>query len=197
MPNLALFDFDGTITHADTFTPFLHFAVPRWRIAAGGVALSPMIAGYKLGLVSAPTMRAYLVAAGFRGRLKAEVQSAGERYGNDVIPGVLRSEAMAKIAWHKERGDRVVVVSASLDVYLSVWCRSLDLDLICSELEEREGVLTGRYRRGDCTGKEKARRVVERYDMSSYPVVFAYGDTPEDRDMLELAHKKYYRWREV
>jgi len=27
--------------------------------------------------------------------------------------------------------------------------------------------------------------------------VYAYGDTPDDREMLELAHKKYYRWHEV
>ncbi|NUF45325.1 HAD-IB family hydrolase, partial [Acinetobacter pittii] len=25
----------------------------------------------------------------------------------------------------------------------------------------------------------------------------AYGDTPNDYAMLELAHKKYYRWEEV
>ncbi len=195
--DLALFDFDGTISHTDTFTPFLYFAVPRWRIAAGGVALGPLIAGYKLGFVPTPALRAWLVAAGFRGRRAADVRRLGERYAGDVIPGVLRNEAIAKINWHKQRGDTVVVVSASLDVYLSPWCRALGLDLICSELGEREGVLSGRYRHGDCTGAEKARRVVERYDLSRYSVVHAYGDTSEDRALLELAHRKYYRWREV
>jgi hypothetical protein len=29
--DLALFDFDGTITTGDTFTPFLRFAIPRRR----------------------------------------------------------------------------------------------------------------------------------------------------------------------
>ena len=114
-----------------------------------------------------------------------------------MIPGVVRAEASAKIAWHKQRGDTVVVVSASLDVYLSAWCRSLGLDLICSELDDRDGVLTGRYRFGDCTGAEKARRVVERYDISRYAVVHAYGDTSEDRALLALGHRRYYRWQEI
>lgn len=33
--NLALFDFDGTITTADTFTNFLRFAVRRHRLVVG------------------------------------------------------------------------------------------------------------------------------------------------------------------
>jgi hypothetical protein len=28
-------------------------------------------------------------------------------------------------------------------------------------------------------------------------VVFAYGDTIEDRDMLTLAHRRIYRWAEI
>jgi hypothetical protein len=43
----------------------------------------------------------------------------------------------------------------------------------------------------------RLRRIVERYEPSRYPVVYAYGDTSEDREMLGLAHKKYYRWREI
>jgi phosphatidylglycerophosphatase C len=27
--------------------------------------------------------------------------------------------------------------------------------------------------------------------------VYAYGDTSEDREMLALAHRKYFRWTEV
>jgi phosphoserine phosphatase len=30
-----------------------------------------------------------------------------------------------------------------------------------------------------------------------YALVYAYGDSGEDREMIELAHKKYYRWTEI
>jgi hypothetical protein len=41
------------------------------------------------------------------------------------------------------------------------------------------------------------RRILERYDLSRYAVIYAYGDTSDDREMLELAHRKFYRWREI
>jgi phosphatidylglycerophosphatase C len=50
--NLALFDFDGTITRGDTWTPFLRYSATRPRIAAA-VLLSPLIVAYKAGWISA------------------------------------------------------------------------------------------------------------------------------------------------
>ena len=41
--NLALFDFDGTITECDTFTPFIKKAIPRSRMIVGRLLLMPSI----------------------------------------------------------------------------------------------------------------------------------------------------------
>jgi len=43
--NLALFDFDGTITHNDTFSLFLKFSLSRKTQILGGLRLAPYIAG--------------------------------------------------------------------------------------------------------------------------------------------------------
>jgi phosphatidylglycerophosphatase C len=195
--NLALFDFDGTITFADTFTPFLYFAVEPKRLAIGKIVLAPVVAMCKLGMISVSTGRASAAAVGFRGRHEDDVRQMGTTYASDVLPGVIRPNALERINWHKGQGDVVVVVSASLDAYLEEWCRQLSLDVICTELEAKNGVLTGRYLNADCTGKEKPRRILEKYNLRDYPVVYAYGDTEEDRDMLRLATKKYFRWREI
>jgi MFS family permease len=64
-------------------------------------------------------------------------------------------------------------------------------------VEERAGRLTGRCLDGDCSGAEKVRRIRERFDLSRYTLLYAYGDTPDDREMLDLADRKYYRGREV
>lgn len=45
-----------------------------------------------------------------------------------------------------------------------------------------------------CMGEEKVRRV--RFDLVSYPLVYAYGDTKENLELLALAHRRVYRWRE-
>jgi len=195
--NLALFDFDGTITTREMFRPFIEFAVSPRRRTFGGALLAPMVAGYKLGWVSPNRMRRSAVRFGFRGVPEAHASAQGELFAREVLPGVLRPQALERIQWHKEQGDRVVVVSGALDVYMSHWCRTHELELVCSRLESRDGRLTGRYRGEQCVNAEKARRVRDAYDLAAYPVIYAYGDTPEDRDLLGMAHRRYFQWQEV
>ena len=104
---------------------------------------------------------------------------------------------LERIDWHRRRGDRIVVVSASLDVYLAPWCQERGLELICTEMEFRDGRATGRYLEGDCSGERKIVRVRERLSLDAYAEIHAYGDTREDLPMLAAAHHKYYRGRKV
>ena len=104
---------------------------------------------------------------------------------------------MDRIQWHKDRGDKIVVVSASLDVYHTHWCSEHDVELICTQIEYREEICTGEYLGADCTGPEKAKRVNEIYDLSQFDDVNCYGDTSEDSELLELGTKKYFRWKLV
>lgn len=195
--NLALFDFDGTITDRELFADFVAGAVPAHRLRLGRWLFMPMVLGYKLGLVSGSTIRARVARFGFQGLDVATAEQAGRRFADEVLPGAIRPEALQRIAWHREQGDTVVVVSGAFDLYLRHWCERHGLDWICSALEAEDGVLTGRYRGAQCVGAEKPRRVGERYDLSRYGQIYAYGDTREDLDMLALAHRRWYRWQEV
>lgn len=192
--NLALFDFDGTLTHADSFTAFVLYAAGTRRLVSGTVALLPLIARYRLGRVRGPEMRAAMVRRAFGGRRFAEVLDLGERFSSDVLPELVRPRALERLRWHRARGDEVAVVSASLSLYLAPWCLRHGVDLLCSELEVQDGVLTGAYAGLDCTGDEKARRVRARYALDRYDAVYAYGDTVEDRELLALAGRAFHRW---
>jgi HAD superfamily hydrolase (TIGR01490 family) len=195
--NLALFDFDGTITSGDTWTPFMRFAVRPGRLLLGGVLLGPVAAGHRLGLLSASRGRRMAARVGFWGENASGVRQLGVEYAQHVLPRMVRPAALERIAWHTAQGDEVVVVSAALDVYLGPWCERLGLACISTILEERRGQLTGGYLHGDCCGAEKARRILQRYELGGYSRVYAYGDSAEDREMLELAHRKFYRWKEI
>jgi phosphatidylglycerophosphatase C len=192
--NLALFDFDGTITVGDSWTPFMKAAVRPARLFAGRIALVPVVVGYRLGAVSASTARQVATRVGLQGDAADRVRQIGVDYAMTVLPDTVRPVAAARLAWHKEQGDRIVVVSASLDAYLHHWCHRNEVEVICTQLEERQGKLTGRYTSGDCTGPEKVRRIRERYDLAQFAHIYAYGDSEDDREMLELAHEKYFRW---
>jgi len=194
--DLALFDFDGTITNGDTWTPFIRSIANRRQRTTGLIVFAPVMVGYMLRMISGARARPLVARFVLRGRSAADVARAGASYAADRLPACVRQTALDRIAWHKQCGDRVVVVSGSLDAYLRPWCEALGVDLICTELEIRDGLLTGRYLYGDCTGPRKAARIRERLTLSDYETIYAYGDSAEDAELLELAHRRFYRWRE-
>jgi HAD superfamily phosphoserine phosphatase-like hydrolase len=142
--DLALFDFDGTITVKGTYPGFVRFAARPRRKIVGGILLSPLLIGYQGQLVSDATIRKAMSRIAFRGDDPQRVRRLGERYASEVLPGLTRPAALERIAWHQARGDEVAIVSASLDVYLEPWCRSLGVEAICTQLEAADGRLTGR-----------------------------------------------------
>lgn len=194
--DLALVDFDHTVTTCDTYARFLRsLATPR-QLAASKWSIGPWLAGYRLGLVSAAALRTRVTRVVFSGGDPRQVAEAGERYAAEQLPALLRPEMMQRIHWHRARGDTVVLVSGSLDAYLQPWCDRHGLELLCNRLEAVDGRLTGRYLGGD-RGAHKAADIRARYDVDAYARVHAYGDSREDRPMLALAHERWYRGRRI
>lgn len=195
--NLALFDFDGTITNQDTYTKFLFYVTPKHRVIATLILAAPIIILYKLGLLKASRTRPVLSRIVFWNRRAPEVLESAKEFAEHYLPSVTREEALAKIKWHKERGDEIYVVSASLNSYLSFWCKAQGIKFICSELELKDNKLTGRYVSGDCSLDNKVKGIKSTLDLSAFETIFAYGDTEEDTPMLALADEKYFRWQRI
>lgn len=194
---LALFDFDGTITTEDTYTQFLLSATPKPRLLLGFMLLLPFILLYKLKLFPAYRLRPVLSWFAFAGRKQQVLQQLGKDFADTYLPQVLRPEVMLQIQQHQQSGDKLVLVSASLDVYLEIWCQAHGFELLCSTLEIKKGRATGRYLYGDCYGQNKVKAIAQRYGLSKFDTVYAYGDTPEDKPMLALAKKQFYQGKPV
>ncbi|WP_257388171.1 HAD-IB family phosphatase [Tahibacter caeni] len=191
--DLALFDFDGTLTERETFPLFVRAVTPRLRATACSFALLPLIAGCRLGWIGGTVTRAGIVRVALRGLPAEAVAAAGERFAEAVEPTLLRPQAWARLQRHRDRGDAVAIVPGALDAYLAPWCRAQGLTLFCSSLEQRDGRSTGRYRGAQSVGAEKARCVRAHYDFGRFADVHAYGDTPEDRELMALAAHRHYR----
>ena len=194
--DLALVDFDHTVTTCDTYSRFLRSVATPAQLSAAKWSVGPWLLGYRLRLVSAATLRTRVTRLTFAGRDAAEIQAAGEHHAREVLPGVLRPAMMERIGWHQARRDTVVIVSGSLDAYMRPWCDAHGLALICNRLEVLDGQLTGRYLGGD-RGAHKADDVRAGYDLARFDRVHAYGDSSEDKPMLALAQERWWRGRRV
>jgi len=102
----------------------------------------------------------------------------------------LRSDVAARMRWHQEQGHVVILVSASLGSYLHPLGDLLEVDaVLCAELEEVDGILTGKLEGKNCRGEEKASRIQKWCEGAGIDVedlVYAYGDSTGDVQMLEL-----------
>ncbi len=189
---LALIDFDHTITTCDTYGRFLRRVATPEQLAQAWWKVGPWLLAYRLKLISAARIRARVTRLTFRDRHADDIAAQAAGFSREVLPEVVRPQMLEQIRWHLQQRHTVVVVSGSLDLYLRPWCDALGLELICNRLESRDGRLTGRYADGDCA-PYKAARIRARYDLSRYVRVHAYGDSREDRSMLALAQERWYR----
>jgi HAD superfamily hydrolase (TIGR01490 family) len=189
---LALVDFDHTVTDCDTYARFLRRVATPEQLAQAWWKVGPWLLAYRLKLISAERIRARVTRLTLRDRHADDIATLAAGFSREVLPEVVRPQMLEQIRWHLEQRHTVVIVSGSLDLYLRPWCEALGLDLICNRLESQDGRLTGRYAEGDCA-PQKADRIRARYDLSRYARIHAYGDSREDRPMLALAQERWYR----
>lgn len=194
---IAFFDLDGTITRGDTLLAFIRFCCGKGRVIAGLAALAPVMVLHRLGLIPSGRAKERVLSHFFRGIPDQQFRTLGSRFSRDVLPGMVRERAMDEIRIHQSGGVRVVVVTASLNAWCEAWCRNLGLDLIATEYETNRGIVTGKIVGKNCKGPEKIRRINERFNLEKAVSIYAYGDRKSDRDMLNLAHFKYLKWKRI
>ena len=188
--NLALFDFDGTLCSKDSFTGFIFFALRKRYIVRKGLKILPKIQAYYLNLYPAHAMRQTLFRAMFSESNAQDVQRIADEYAQKLMHS-LDPALFKQLKKHQQLGHEVVLVSASVDLYLEPVCKLLGIKLICTEVEIQRHVLTGAYQTADCSCEQKRIRILEKYDLSSFEKIYAYGNSSEDQDMLELADYRY------
>ncbi|MBV6644181.1 MAG: HAD-IB family hydrolase [Cyclobacteriaceae bacterium] len=191
---IAFFDFDGTITIKDSLFDFLVYSFGTYKVVLSLIVLSPMLGLYLLKLVSNEYAKKKLLSYHLKGRKVSSVSRLGEKYSKDRIDTIVKKSALNRLNEHKIEGHKVVVVSASLELWLKPWCDELNLELIGTKLEIRNERITGQFDGPNCYGAEKKRRILEKYDLDNYPDIYAYGDSKGDREMSSLANHSFYKY---
>jgi len=193
MSNLALFDFDGTITKDDSLIKFIRFAVGDTQTLWGMILLSPMLILYKLKLILNYRAKEIMLSYFFKGVSEQQFKKLATEYSLNHIDKIVRPKAMKKIKWHKSQGHKVVIVSASIECWLKPWCDKNSLELIATRLEIRDSLVRGKLLTKNCYGIEKVNRVKEAYNLNDYDYIYAYGDSRGDRELLEVADERFYK----
>ena len=186
---VAVFDLDGTITRRDTFLPYLRGWLRRHPrpgfLVHALVALLRFPFGGDRG-----RLKSDLIRAGMAGATRGEVRAWTAEYVASLGEREFCPRSLATIALHRTAGDRLVLLSASVDLYVPDIGRRLDFDeTICTEIAWSDGVLDGALVTENRRAAEK-RRCVEEIRVR-FPGVrlAAYGNARSDFDHLAVVEE--------
>lgn len=189
VPTVVAFDVDKTLTRRDCVVPFLRRSI-GWRsvprIVAGAVPLGWAALRRDRDLVKSKATR--MILTGLRRR---DIEDIGAAYAEKILESWMRSDTVQRLRWHRERGHRIVLVSASYSAYLQhLGSRLGCVGVLSCEVEFDEADrCTGKLIDGNCRGAEKERRLrrwLEDVGLETSDL-FAYGDSQGDAELLAMA----------
>lgn len=182
----ALFDFDKTLTRHDSLKLLLGHMVRTIPGAArelGGLLLR--LLPYAAGLVSKEAMKTRTL------RMLCHLP-AGDRgaflhsFCREILAGDLLRQGIERVEEHRRQKQRLVLVSASVDLYMVHLQRMLGFDhLVCTRTASvANPVVVG----ANCYGREKIRRLEKLpwFDRVDWASSWGYSDSDSDLPMLEL-----------
>ena len=197
---LAVFDFDGTLTTGDSLGAFLHRHLGTLGWSWALMRQSPTLLAYVLRLIPNHQAKAALLQLSLQGAAQATLAADAQRLVQTWLPRHLNAWALDELQGHQQAGHTCVLLSASLDIYLSAVAQALEIPhLICTGMEIHQGVCTGRMSTPNCHGEEKWRRLQDWFMQQGRPreswEMHAYGDTRGDVPVLRQADQAWLRGR--
>jgi HAD superfamily phosphoserine phosphatase-like hydrolase len=116
-----------------------------------------------------------------------------ERYVARVLCRGLYAEALAAIAVHRRQGDRLLLMSASTDLYVPRIGAALKFDeTICTKVRWRQdGTLDGHLASANCRGEEKLRCLQALVARERPEYVYAYADSRSDLPHLQWVQRGF------
>ena len=186
--NIAVFDFDGTLTTRDSFLAFIKWACGSVSYYTGFIRFAPMLVLMLLHLYPNWKAKQRVFSHFFKGWQHSWFKALGEDFSAEI--DLMRNEPnIQRLREHVERGDTVYVVSASLPEWVEPWCKNLGVNtVLATEVEvDENGRLTGRFKTKNCFGQEKVDRLLQAEPHREDYFLTAYGDSRGDKELLAFA----------
>lgn len=191
MPSqLVVFDLDETITRHDTLLPYAWGFLIRhrpWRIPLLSAVL-PSVVEFLLGRVDEGRVKESFIKAILGGARRGEIDAWTARFVPPLITHGTFANALQRIEEHRRRGDHLVLMSASTDLYVPAIARQLGFDeSICTGVRWDGDRLNGSLATPNRKGAEKARCFTELRERHPGLDTTAYGNSSTDLPHLRLA----------
>ncbi len=193
MRKLYCFDFDGTLTHSDTMFLFLKYYNSR-AYYLNFIKHIPLFTLLKLNLADAERVKRSFISSVLKGEKKTKLEEVSKQFFEDHYPDLLRNNAMEFISKIDHSKTKSYLVTASLDIWVKPFADKLNMELLATIAEFKDGIFTGKFIGKNCNGDEKVCRIKDAINGQKFDKTIAFGDTKSDRPMLNWAVESHYKF---
>ena len=187
MRKVAVFDFDGTLTTRDTLLEFIKYTHGEAAFFIGLCIFAPVLALMKLHLFPNWKAKQMVFSWFYEDMDYAKFSDYGQRFA-DYVETIRNESTIEKLQELQSSGADVYVVSASIDEWIRPFCKRLAVkDILGTQVEVKDGKLTGRFLTKNCYGQEKVSRLLEVEPNRNEYYLYAFGDSRGDKEMLAFA----------
>jgi phosphatidylglycerophosphatase C len=188
---VAVFDLDGTVTCRDTYLAYLMYVLRRRsRRLPYCFGLPAAVLQFKRGRLSNETLKCRFLAAILGGCSRPEIERHTAGFVEVCVTAMVKPAARARIARHRREGHRLVLASASLDVYATALGTRLGFDdVLCTRVAWVADAIGSSLAGPNLLGEAKLAAVKEALAIgeSSHELTFAYSDHHTDLPLLLFA----------
>jgi HAD superfamily hydrolase (TIGR01490 family) len=190
MRKIVAYDFDGTLTTKDTLIEFIRYACGTGAFVRGFLLYAPLLVLMKLGLFPNWKAKQKVFAHFFKGLTLDAFDSLCHNFVADNRH-LLRPKGVMAIQQALDKGEEVLIVSASIDNWVQPFFP--EVKVLGTQVEVKDGLLTGRFLTKNCYGQEKVNRILALYPNRSEYHLTAYGDSQGDKELLAFADESHYK----
>lgn len=190
---IAVFDFDGTITLKDTFIEFIKFSRGKWRFYFGFLLFSPLLIAMKLKIYPNWKAKQDIFSFFYKGVASEKFNNWCEEFSLE-IDKIVRPKAMEALKLHKRNSDGIIIISASIQNWITPWAEKIGIDIILATkiVTDENGLLSGKFLTKNCYGQEKVNRLLAAFPNRSKYWLIVYGDSLGDKELIEFADNGFY-----
>lgn len=191
-PTITVFDLDGTITRSDTYVAFLLRFLQHRPSRVLRASWLPLAVGmHSVGARDNTWLKATFLRSIAGGESREAVEAVAIELVDELLARGLRPGAVATIDEHRLRGDRLLLATASLDIYVEPLARALGFsEVVCTRVEwDERGRLSGRLAGDNCYGERKLAAVAAHVGDRTDVRLEAYSDHISDLPLLEWSHR--------
>ncbi|HID39332.1 MAG TPA: HAD-IB family hydrolase [Calditrichaeota bacterium] len=186
---VAFFDLDNTIFRVNSGKLMVEHALENGLMKRKDIFRTALLSfAYRLSLISAEMIMAKMSAL-LKGTSEKEMVQFSRKLFDEKLKEYIRADMVEEIRRHRENGGLTVILSASTTYMCKPVVEYLGMDdLVCSEMEVQDGLLTGRPKGAYCYGTEKVHRLYAYCQEHGFnpETAWYYADSHSDIPVLEI-----------